>query len=323
MDDPTARLLGAAFVAWLSLAQPGSGGWAAELPDLEVVATTSLKLPKELAKAYVKTLRDAATGCLNSLNVYGAEVSDDEAPPSPKEGAAQYRLVVAHAGEAWVGSSLRRRSVDLARVENLTRAVARQWSWFIDIHERDAVTFSLLRWQGDGYRKLDEWSTPRRESLSWVEAATERTDLRDRPSASPAQLARARSQAIMAFKPPEGIGDALMGHLVPTMVVGLGAPERGEDLPLVTLMVTNRSPWPLEQVHAQVRCQSTREQQQKGHDAQILVLDVTFPDLLQQGQKMKVSVRAKERLTPGLRPSEKIVAPKVVSLDARFRTSAN
>ena len=326
------RFFGAAFLAWSSLAPATSVGRAGELPDLEVVATTTLRLSREHTQAYVKKLRLAARGCLDSLEIYGEEVADDEGGLFPRDGdgtqgkdapndkgargsrdgAAQYRLVVAHAGEARIGTSPRRRSTDLAPITNPTQLVARDWNWYLDVHEKGAVTFRLLRWQGGGYQKIDEWSTPYQDSVRWLEATSKRTDhLRDRPNLSPAELAEARSQAVMNIMPNDSIEDSIMRHFVPVMVLDVGALELGEAPRDVTLLVANRSPWPLAKLRVLVRCKAPQSSKKKHRDVLDLELEISFPELLLPGQKKKVTERAKGKERSVYNKSEIPDRPKV------------
>ena len=69
--------------------------WRAEPPgdaDLEIIATTTLRLTPEHTARYVEALLSAARNCFGSLKVVG-----------PGEAPAPYRLVIEHEGTVSVG----------------------------------------------------------------------------------------------------------------------------------------------------------------------------------------------------------------------------
>ena len=149
--------------------------------------------------------------------------------------------------------------------------------------------------------------------MRWLEVTSKRTDhLRDRPNLSPAELAEARSQAVMNIMPNDSIEDSIMRHFVPVMVLDVGALELGEAPRDVTLLVANRSPWPLAKLRVLVRCKAPQSSKKKHRDVLDLELEISFPELLLPGQKKKVTERAKGKERSVYNKSEIPDRPKVI-----------
>jgi hypothetical protein len=255
-------------------AAPGLG--AADKPELDIVVKTSLRVTPQHTEAYLAAMRAGAETCLGGLVQPGAPAG------APADGAARYRLLIEYAGTVKMAPAViyeqATRSASRAMTEG-HRTVDVEGA-FLSSKQTGNFRFQLTRWNGTKYVAVENWAAPYADTYRLpVDKAV-----------SNKEMGPYRNAALMKTL-PDGLTDALLGHLLPVRIVkSSGSPGTAQT---VTVSVQNRSPWPLKRLDARLEWSDERSKDRYRYGVEITHSGLLMPGkqviLTGKGEPMEVT----------------------------------
>ncbi len=255
-------------------AAPGPG--ADDKPELDIVVKTSLRVTPQHTEAYLAAMRAGAEECLGGLVQPGAPAA------APADGAARYRLLVEYVGTVKVAPAV--------MYEQATRSASRAMTEghrtadvegaFLSSKQTGNFRFQLTKWNGTKYIPVENWTVPYADTYHHpVDKAV-----------SNKEMGPYRNAALMKTL-PDGLPDALLGHLLPVRIVkSAGSPGTAQT---VTLSVQNRSPWPLKKLDARLEWSDERSKDRYRYAVEIAHSGLLMPGkqviLTGKGEPMEVT----------------------------------
>jgi hypothetical protein len=245
-------------------------------PLLEIVARSDLKTTPEQRAAYAAELEKQAADAFYTLHpvkrVYEEHMED---------GTAEYRLDIVHTGTLSAGNI---QPPGYTMVDLVTKGghiirekAGYKTEWDFPVYETGSLRYRLLHWQGKeaGYKEVLAWQTPVKNTwmntamkalivntplpsdvlLEGGETVITANTVPAMPPMSPAALAAAKKAAIESVT-PVGTRDEIQTALCTCTLVSATAAKRaiggrvvGPGTDAVRVRVTNKSPFPITEIH--------------------------------------------------------------------------
>ena len=224
------------------------------LPDLEIQLTSKFSNTTEIPNNYFAILSRQVLTSFNSLHAMPLK-SDGKSPP--KDGTAQYRLVVEHVGNVVVGNQI--------TTERVTQDGIGGGGWtryfYIEVQQTGSLSLKLIKWEAEEkkYKEIQKWSAPipvsEREQAAKgrIEVGKVMGGFQKNDDAKPSiSLLDAQKAAILAVQ-PGNIRDILLGKFVTikankTTAKALDAQKGGGFEVQSELTIKNNSPWSIKRL---------------------------------------------------------------------------
>lgn len=191
-------------------------------PEVDVLVETNLRIAPEHTEKYKSLLGTYARQCLGGL----AAKPRKDAPAQPEDGAAYYRLAVAHAGSIVVANSPK-----IDRAADRSDGSVR----YLLARQKGRFQFDLTRWTGKAYESVDKWTS----DFSTVHYTPVSPDM------TRSDIPKWRKEALMRAY-PNAVKDGILEHILPIKVVRTFGQPGGTQSLVVAL--ANESLWPLKTV---------------------------------------------------------------------------
>lgn len=225
---------------------------ATKIPTLDIVVTSSIKLPKEQLTSYVEMLGREAADCFRTLHPTLAKSGE-----KLKDGAAVYRLLIDHKGTLTIGGI-----TGGDRIDKGTEVTGGSWSrtWFIDCRQDGTFQFRLMKWDETKYTEVDKWSAPMPKPPKNFDAPEGKMvvaslgGMKNIPDKGkcPIALPDAQRMALDSVH-PTSLKEALCTRLVAITEVTADAPKDGKSN--LTFTVENKTPWDIQWIQPSIVCQ--------------------------------------------------------------------